>query len=246
MNAKCLIALILALFIPQAAMADTYLYKDSKGVLVFTDMPHEGAIVVSPGYKAANSSGTAKYHRYIESAASKYNVDAKLIKAVIKVESNYDETAISKKGAMGLMQLMPGTAKVLGVSKPFNPEQNIDGGTRYLRYLMNRFGGDHSLALAAYNAGPTWVEKYGSVPPIQETKDYVKRVTYHYNSRQTDNSAKAVKAAVAQATTVPKKSAATADVKPKAKPVVYKIQLEDGTIIYTNSKNFYERAQRNN
>lgn len=110
-------------------------------------------------------------------AARKYNLPAALIRGVIRAESNFEVKAVSRAGAQGLMQLMPGTAKELGVDNPFDIEQNIDGGTRYLRKMLDSFGGDIKVALAAYNAGPGAVEKYGGkVPPYQETEQYINRV----------------------------------------------------------------------
>jgi soluble lytic murein transglycosylase-like protein len=114
--------------------------------------------------------------KVIEDAARKFNLPTKLVKAVIKVESNFDPRAVSPKGARGLMQLMPTTAEDLGVRNSFDIRENINGGCRYLRELLDRFDGNLKLAVAAYNAGPAAVEKYGRIPPYNETQDYVKKV----------------------------------------------------------------------
>jgi soluble lytic murein transglycosylase-like protein len=116
----------------------------------------------------------------IERAASRHNVDPNLVRAVIKVESNFNPNAVSRKGAMGLMQLMPQTARQLRVANPFDPQQNVDAGVRHLKQLMESYGGDVKLTLAAYNAGQGAVARSAGVPRIAETRNYVKRITQLY------------------------------------------------------------------
>ena len=120
------------------------------------------------------------FHPIILQVASRHNIDPALVKAIIMVESGYNPNAISKRGAKGLMQLMPSTAEALGVEDVFNPEQNISGGVRYFRQLVNRFDGDVKLALAAYNAGSKIVRQYQGVPPYKSTHYYIEKVFRYY------------------------------------------------------------------
>jgi len=133
------------------------------------------------GKRSSLSSGSADLDAIFEAAGEKHGVPPNLIKAVAKAESNFRPGATSSAGAIGIMQLMPGTARSLGVSDPYDPEQNIMGGAKYLRAQLDRFGGDVSMALAAYNAGPGAVEKYGGIPPYKETQSYVPKVLGYYN-----------------------------------------------------------------
>jgi len=121
-----------------------------------------------------------QYDSYIKQAARRYQVDAPLIKAIIHTESDFDHRAVSSKGAQGLMQLMPATARELSVADPFNPHQNIDGGTRYFRNILDSFNGDLLMSLAAYNAGPGLVKRTGGIPRIPETLHYVNKVLKKY------------------------------------------------------------------
>ncbi len=124
---------------------------------------------------------SANVEELIETFSEKYNVDSDFIKAIIKQESGFNTKATSKKGAMGLMQLMPKTAEALGVIDAYNPSQNIEGGVKYLRQMLDKYDNNLEMALAAYNAGPSAVQKYGGIPPYKETQNYVKTIMNTYN-----------------------------------------------------------------
>ena len=179
--------------------ADIYKYEDENGVVYFAnhnrdprfklylqDKPEEEK--ESPGTPAVTipPSFNNNYDALIFEVSKKYQVDSALIKAIIRAESGFNPIAVSRKGARGLMQLMPETASRVNVSNPFNPRENIEGGVRYFKYLLSLFNNDVKLSLAAYNAGENIVSKLGSIPPYRETIDYILRVLYFYqlNNRQ--------------------------------------------------------------
>jgi len=178
--------------------AEVFRYKDSKGRSIFTDRPLFGSgytliwrssvgKISSPGSQSRAKSGTPswknkeKYVPIIKSAARKHRLKPELLHAVIQAESSYNYKAKSSAGAMGLMQLMPQTAKRFGVENVWDPRQNVEGGAKYLRELLDLFRNDLKLALAAYNAGEGAVKKYGNkIPPYRETRDYVRKVIRFY------------------------------------------------------------------
>lgn len=168
--------------------ADIYKYEDADGVIHLTNVPSNPKakyvmLVREKRILFPKQINIRDYDNIITQAAAKFNLDVALIKAVIKAESNFNHKAVSSAGAKGLMQLMPQTASSLKVDDVFHPGNNIEGGARYLRYLLNLYKGNLTLALAAYNAGEGAVAKYNyGVPPYRETQNYVRRVLALYES----------------------------------------------------------------
>lgn len=163
-----------------SAYADIYRYVDANGVPMLTDVPR-GSDVMSARGKRADVKPRLRYQQIIARKADKYNLDPRLVSAIVSVESNFNPRAVSSKGAVGLMQLMPGTARQMGITDLYDPEKNIEGGTRYLKYLLGRYDGDVTRALAAYNSGPTNVER--NIMPA-ETKRYIKKIYSLYNGKR--------------------------------------------------------------
>ena len=177
------LAFLFALSSAREAGADIYARRDSLGVIRFTNVPtHPSYRVVIRTLKKGRSSSQPprQFENIVRSASDRYDVDPDLVWAVMKAESNFNPRAVSRKGARGLMQLMPATARLLEVDDIYNPTENVNGGVRYLRSLLNRFRGNRRLALAAYNAGAKAVEHYKNVPPYAETREYVRRVLDYY------------------------------------------------------------------
>ncbi len=163
--------------------ADIYKYVDEKGVWHFTNVRTDlrYRIFMKTAVKNANQF-ISQYGYIIEQASKQFGIDPHLIQAVIKAESGFDHQAVSKAGAQGLMQLMPETAGDMAVEDPFDPQENIFGGVRYLSLMLKRFKNDEILALAAYNAGPKNVEAYKGIPPFPETRNFVEKVMHFYRT----------------------------------------------------------------
>jgi soluble lytic murein transglycosylase len=215
LRAALLATLVALLLDVRGAAAEMYRLTAPDGTLHFTNAPTD------PGYRRMGiGSGTAAgflrlpqgeigpYVQEIRDASERYGVPIKLVSAVIRAESGFNPRAVSRKGAQGLMQLMPGTASMLGVRNSFNPRENIDGGVRHLRSLIDRFPDSLPLALAAYNAGERAVVQYKGIPPYPETQEYVTKVLHFYGG--------------------PVESPSTPHQR------VYQLVGQDGTITYTN------------
>ena len=187
MNILVLVRLLplLTLFLPSVAFATVFEFNSDGSVKVYEAQDYLAQerhqrfshhIIPSSAMKADK-----KFVDIVSKVAEKYGVSENLIHAVIRAESSYNPDAVSPKGAGGLMQLMPATAEQYGVSDRFSPEENIDGGTKYLKFLLDRYEGDVALAVAAYNAGEGAVDKYGAIPPYAETRAYVDRISMFLN-----------------------------------------------------------------
>jgi soluble lytic murein transglycosylase-like protein len=217
-----ILALTALVAVPGPANAQTYKFVDGDGTVHYTNAPTD------PGYRrmAMARSGTSAgwlrlpqgpagvtgvYAPHIKAAASRYGVSEKVVAAVIRAESAFNPRAVSSKGARGLMQLMPQTASILGVRNSFDPAENIDGGVRHLRGLLDRFN-DLPLALAAYNAGEGAVNQYRGIPPYPETQGYVKKILGYLEAPEP----------------------AAPGPPPPALSETFKVTLGDGTTVYTN------------
>jgi soluble lytic murein transglycosylase-like protein len=225
-----LISLIICGLLVVPAHAQLASYVDEQGNLVFTNplapapraVSSKVAAMPSSSPRAANASTRSvaaiktipeapmapeDLDAMVQKTAQRYHVDPKLVRAVISAESNWNAAAVSSKGALGLMQLIPGTAQRLGVGNAFDPAQNVDAGVRYLSMLLERYNGDLNKALAAYNAGPGVVDRFGGVPNFPETRHYVQKVTATYFRPGSE---------------------------PPARPSIYREVEADGRVVFTN------------
>lgn len=215
------IHILAILLISSYSHGQIYQYQDKDGTFHFTNVPTDKRFKLLNKNKSDSDKIRSKkriqphiLHKAINNVSKRHRIDPNLVKAVIKVESDFDPTAISSAGAIGLMQLMPKTAEQLNVFDPFDPEQNIEAGVRYLSYLLSSFNGDLKMSLAAYNAGENLVRRHKSIPPIEETRHYIKKVLSYYR-----------------------------DFGATRRYGIYKVVLKDGSIIYTNRPEDYLEYQ---
>ncbi|HEV8397723.1 MAG TPA: lytic transglycosylase domain-containing protein [Vicinamibacterales bacterium] len=204
LHAGSLIAVLVVLTVslaPASVSAQIYAWRDANGTLVLSDRELNTPTKIyevpgAPSYRTTMADAAAapspRFDDLVVAHAQRHALRPELVRAVIQVESGYNPMATSPKGAMGLMQLMPATARALGVCNPYDPEENIRGGTAYLRRLLDKYEGNEQLALAAYNAGSGAVDRYGNVPPYRETRDYVRRVALKAGADTGGSSAKVV------------------------------------------------------
>ena len=220
-----LLPLALIATLVTSASAETYRFVTPDGTVHLTNAPtdprYQRLAAVSgtaAGWLRLPAGDRAGYAGEIRTAATRYGVPEQLVSAVIRVESGFNARAVSPKGARGLMQLMPETASTLGVRDTFDPRENIEGGVRHLRGLMDRFGNDLPLVLAAYNAGERAVMGYGGIPPYRETREYVTRVLRLFDEDAEES--------------VNSKGKSGAG--PNLPPSMYRTVADDGTVTYTN------------
>jgi len=189
-----LVIIFCLFFLTTTSSAGIYRYEDERGVIHFTNCPRDPQFKLYIRESKDDVGGeenhfsippvknSSQFDSLIHEFSKKYNIDFALIKAMIQTESGFNPLAVSRKGAKGLMQLMPETAQRMNVTNIFNPRENIDGGVRYFRYLLSLFNNDLRLSLAAYNAGENIVSELRSIPPYRETVDYVRKVLNYYQS----------------------------------------------------------------
>ena len=219
---------MLMLCIPvSCAYADMYQTVTRDGTVIYSNVPANDATIVIKEDKQDRKPSMKKqsngdYHIIVDEKSRKHNVDPRLVKAVIAAESGWNPLAISPKGAVGIMQLMPKTATDMGVGNRYNPEENIEGGIKYLKHLLERFKGNLTMALAAYNAGPARVEKVRGVPSIPETVNYVRKVMNTYSG-----------------------GPETIWSPPGDSPRIRMVTLEDGSVLFTNAYNPGSRSISN-
>jgi Transglycosylase SLT domain/Domain of unknown function (DUF4124) len=199
------------------ARGEVYQFVDALGVMHFSNVPTDPRYHHIQNQDPVVQLRPQDLRQTILSASRRFRVDPALVKAVIKVESDFDPLAVSNAGAMGLMQLMPATASTLEVQNPFNPTENISGGVKHLSSLLSRFNGDLTLALAAYHAGAKRVEAYGQVPPIEKTHRYIRKVMAAYKTYRGDE---------------------------PSRKTIYKVISPTGRVIYTNIPEQYQDTHR--